>query len=146
MVSTLTHSPRVFAHHLAASGAIPNHARWPLLIYTSVVAIAAADPAADFETLFDRNGWPAAWRNGVHPFHHFHCDAHEALGVFSGEVTVQFGGEGGVVGAYPAGQCPDMCTPMLSNLKRSAAAVARVMLPQRDPVYGEDGPLFTHWK
>ena len=67
MVSPLKHSPRVIAHHLAASGAIPNHSRWPLLIYTSVVAIAAADPAADFEALFDRNGWPAAWRNGVHP-------------------------------------------------------------------------------
>ena len=175
MVSTLTHSPRVIAHQLAASGAIPNHSRWPLLVYTSVVAIEASDPAADFEALFERNGWPAAWRNGVHPFHHFHCDAHEALGVYSGVVTVQFGGEGGVVitahpgdvivlpagtghkklssrgtlgvvGAYPAGQCPDMCTPMLSNLKRSAAAVARVVLPQRDPVYGEDGPLFTHWK
>ena len=175
MVSTLTHSPRVIAHQLAASGAIPNHSRWPLLVYTSVVAIATTDSAADFEALFDRNGWPAAWRNGVHPFHHFHCDAHEALGVYSGEVTVQFGGDGGVVitahpgdvivlpagtghkklssrgtlgvvGAYPAGQHPDMCTPLLSSLKRSAAAVARVVLPQRDPVYGEDGPLFTHWK
>ena len=175
MVSTLKDSPRVIAHQLAASGAIPNHARWPLLIYTSVVAIAAADPAAVFEELFDRNGWPAAWRNGVHPFQHFHCDAHEALGVYSGEVTVQFGGDGGVVitahpgdvivlpagtghkklssrgtlgvvGAYPQGQHPDICTPLLSSLKRSAAAVARVMLPQRDPVYSEDGPLFTHWK
>ena len=175
MVSTLKNSPRVTAHHLAASGAIPNHSRWPLLMYESAVAIAGADPAAVFEELFDRNGWPAAWRNGVHPFHHFHCDAHEALGVYSGEVTAQFGGDGGVVitarpgdvivlpagtghkklsshgalgvvGAYPEGQHPDMCTPLLSNLKRSAAAVARVVLPQRDPVYGEGGPLFTHWK
>ena len=175
MVSPLKHSPRVIAHQLAASGAIPNHLRWPLLVYTGVVAISAADPAADFEALFDRNGWPAAWRNGVHPFHHFHCDAHEALGVYSGEVTVQFGGDGGVVitahpgdvivlpagtghkklssrgtlgvvGAYPKGQHPDMCTPLLSSLKRSAAAVARVVLPQRDPVYGAGGPLFTHWK
>ena len=174
MVSTLKNSPRVLAHYLAASGAIPNHPRWPLLLYTGVVAIAAADPAAVFEELFDRNGWPAAWRNGVYPFHHFHCDAHEALGVYSGEVTAQFGGDGGVVitarpgdvivlpagtghkklssrgalgivGAYPQGQHPDMCTPLLSSLKRSAAAVERVVLPQRDPVYGANGPLFTHW-
>ena len=168
-------SPRIIAHHIAASGSIPNHPHWPLLVYPGVVAPAAADLAAAFEELFDRNGWPAAWRNGIYPFHHFHCDAHEALGVYSGEVTAQFGGDEGIVitarpgdvivlpagtghkklssrgalgivGAYPAGQRPDMCTPLLSGLKRSAAAVARVALPQRDPVFGEGGPLFAHWK
>jgi uncharacterized protein YjlB len=39
-----------------------------------------------------------------------------------------------------------MRTPVLSSLERSVAAVQRVALPQRDPVYGEGGPLFTHWK
>ena len=168
-------SPGVVAHLLATSGAIPNHPRWPLLVYPGAVAIAGADPAAAFEELFERNGWPAAWRNGVYPFHHFHCDAHEALGVYGGEVTVQFGGESGVVitarpgdvivlpagtghkkisslgrlgivGAYPAGQHPDMCTPLTANPQRSAAAVARVPLPQGDPVFGSGGPLFTHWQ
>jgi uncharacterized protein YjlB len=167
--------PRIIAHHLAAGGSIPNHPRWPMLVYPGVVAIAGADPAAGFEELFDHNGWPAAWRNGIYPFHHFHCDAHEALGVYSGEVTAQFGGDNGIVitarpgdvivlpagtghkklssrgalgivGAYPVGQHPDMCTPMLSNLKQSAASVGRVALPQGDPVYGESGPLFNHWK
>ena len=166
---------RVIAHSLAPSGAIPNHPRWPLLVYPGAVAIAGADPAVAFEELFDRNRWPAAWRDGVHPFHHFHSNAHEALGVYSGKVTVQFGCEGGVVvtarpgdvivlpagtghkklssrgtlgivGAYPAHQHPDMCTPLLSNLKRSAAAVARVPLPECDPVYGAGGPLFAHWR
>jgi len=175
MASASKDAPCIMAHRLAASGAIPNHPRWPLLVYPGVVAMSAADPAAAFEALFDHNGWPAAWRNGVYRFHHFHCDAHEALGVYSGEVTVQFGGDDGVVvvarpgdvivlpagtahkklascgalgivGAYPAGQHPDLCTPLLSSLQRSAAAVARVGLPQRDPVYGADGPLFAHWK
>ena len=175
MSSTLKESSRIIAHQLAASGSIPNHPRWPLLVYPGAVAIAGADPAAAFEELFDRNGWPAAWRNGIYPFHHFHCEAHEVLGVYSGEVTAQFGGDDGIVinarpgdvivlpagtghkklsargdlgivGAYPVGQHPDMCTPLLSNLKRSAAAAGRVALPQRDPVYGEDGPLFNHWK
>ena len=175
MSSTSKDPPRIIAHHLTASGAIPNHPRWPLLVYPGVVAIAGTDPAVAFEELFDRNGWPAAWRNGVYPFHHFHCDAHEALGVYSGEVTAQFGGDDGIVitarpgdvivlpagtghkklssrgalgivGAYPAGQRPDMCTPLTSSLKRSAAAVARVALPPRDPVHGEGGPLYAHWK
>ena len=167
--------PQPIAHQLGPSGAIPNHPRWPLLVYPGAVAIGGKDPAAAFEALFDRNRWPAAWRDGVHPYHHFHSNAHEALGVFSGEVTVQFGGDGGVVvtarpgdvivlpagtghkklsssgalgivGAYPAGQRPDMCTPLLSNPRRSAEAVARVPLPECDPVYGAGGPLFTHWK
>lgn len=171
----MKHSSRVIVHRLAAGGAVPNHPRWPLLVYPSAIAIAVADPAAVFEELFDRNDWPAAWRNGIYPFHHFHCDAHEALGVYSGEVTVQFGGDDGVVitarpgdvivlpagtghkklsssgalgivGAYPADQRPDMCTPLTSSAKRSAAAIARVALPQRDPVYGEGGPLFDHWQ
>jgi uncharacterized protein YjlB len=97
------------------------------------------------------------------------------LGVYSGEVTVQFGGDRGVaitarpgdvivlpagtghkklssrgnlgiVGAYPAGQHPDMCTPLTSNLQRSEAAVARVGLPPTDPVYGDGGPMLTHWR
>ena len=175
MRSTLKDSPRIIAYQITVSGSIPNHPRWPLLVYPGVVAATAADPAAAFEELFDRNGWPAAWRNGIYPFHHFHCDAHEALGVYSGEVTAQFGGNDGIVitarpgdvivlpagtghkklssrgalgivGAYPAGQHPDMCTPLLSNLKRSAAAIRCVAPPQRDPVYGEGGPLFNHWK
>jgi uncharacterized protein YjlB len=175
MTSSAKSSPRVIAHQLAASGGIPNNPRWPLLVYPGAVAVAGADPAVAFEQLFDRNAWPAAWRNGVYPFHHFHCDAHEALGVYSGEVTVQFGGDDGIeftarpgdvivlpagtghkklasrgslgiVGAYPSGQHPDMCTPLLSNMKRSAAAIARVALPQSDPVYGKGGPLFTHWQ
>ncbi len=172
MQATVKRTPQVIAHHLAANGAIPNHPRWPLLVYPGVVD--AVDLAAAFEALFDRHGWPAAWRDGIYPFHHFHCDAHEVLGVYSGEVTAQFGGDEGVsitarpgdvivlpagtghrklasrgalgiVGAYPAGQRPDMCTPLLAGAKRHAAAIARVALPQRDPVYGEGGPLLAHW-
>jgi uncharacterized protein YjlB len=165
---------RVIAHRLAASAGIPNHPRWPLLVYPGAVAIAGEDPAAAFEALFDANRWPAAWRNGVYPFHHFHSNAHEALGVYSGEVTVQFGGDDGVVltakpgdvivlpagtghkklssrgslgivGAYPAGAHPDMCRPQGSSLPNRAEAVARVPLPECDPVCGPGGPLFTHW-
>src|SRR5262245_21169213 len=175
MRSTSTESLRVIAHPLAPSGAVPNNPRWPLLVYPGAVAVAGRDPALAFEELFDRHGWPAAWRNGIYPFHHFHCDAHEALGVYNGEVTAQFGGDDGVVitarpgdvivlpagtghkklssrgtlgivGAYPAGQHADMCTPVMSSLKQHAAGIARVALPSRDPVYGERGPMFTHWK
>ena len=83
----------VIAHLLAANGPIPNHPRWPLLVYPGVVQLARPEA---FEELFTRNRWPAAWRNGVHPFHHYHSNSHEVLGVYEGEVTVQFGGERGI--------------------------------------------------
>jgi uncharacterized protein YjlB len=168
-------APQVVTHRFAPSGAIPNHPRWPLLVYPGVVDIEGADPALAFETLFGRNRWPPAWRNGVYPFQHFHSNAHEVLGVFRGEVTVQFGGDDGVVltarpgdvivlpagtghkklsatsdlgvvGAYPQGQqTPDLCRPSGSGTDRAAPDIARVALPDCDPVYGVDGPLFRHW-
>ncbi|MFL6566675.1 MAG: hypothetical protein ACJ8G5_17190 [Burkholderiales bacterium] len=49
---------RVVVHLLAPSGAIPNHPRWPLLVYPQ----ALADPKPeDLRSAFHRNGWPAAW-------------------------------------------------------------------------------------
>lgn len=167
---------QVIAHRLAASGDVPNHPRWALLVYPAAVAIAGADPAAAFEALFARNHWPPAWRDGVYPFQHFHSNAHEVLGVYSGEVTVQFGGEDGivltarpgdvivlpagtghkrlaskgtlgVVGAYPRGQeHPDLCRPPAADADRVVAAIAAVPLPAGDPVYGPDGPLFGYWQ
>ena len=161
---------KVVAHLLAADGAIPNHPRWPLLVYPAVVAISGEDAAAAFEALFARNRWPPAWRNGVFPFHHYHSNGHEVLGIYSGEVTVQFGGDAGVavtakpgdvivlpagtghkklasrgalgvVGAYPVGTHPDTCTP-----GRGTVVIKNVPLPACDPVYGVEGPLFAYWR
>jgi uncharacterized protein YjlB len=141
-----------------------DHPRWPLLVYPRV----ANSPSPEFfEELFNRNRWPAAWRNGVFPFHHFHSNSHEVLGVYEGEVTVQFGGDGGValtaqpgdviilpagtrhkklssrgalgiVGAYPEGSNPDTC-------RDASRKIQDVPLPASDPVYGAGGPLFTYW-
>ncbi len=61
-----------------------------------------ADPAA-IERLFAQNRWPPAWRDGVHPFHHFHSTAHEALAVARGAARVLFGGPGGRVLEVRAG-------------------------------------------
>jgi uncharacterized protein YjlB len=166
---------RVVAHLLKSAGRVPNHPHWPLLVYPAALAISGADPAAAFERLFARNGWAPAWRNGVYPFHHYHSDGHEALGVYSGEVTVLFGGEGGieltaqpgdvivlpagtghkklaskgslgVVGAYPDGRHPDLCIAKTADAARAAQAVSRVPLPGADPVFGPGGPLFDYWR
>ena len=79
-------------------GSIPN-STLPLLVYRNAVP---ADPAA-IERIFAANGWPPAWRNGVHPFHHFHSSAHEVLGVARGEASVLFGGPDGTVLPVQAG-------------------------------------------
>lgn len=74
----------------AADGAIPN-SKAPMLLYRAAVP---ADPDA-IEARFAANAWPPAWRDGIHPFHHFHSTAHEALGVARGRASVLFGGPNG---------------------------------------------------
>ena len=164
----------VEARRLEDDGAIPNNPELPLLVYRRAVALPEHDPATVFEALFTENGWPAAWRNGIHPFHHFHSTAHEALGVYRGTATARFGGEGGIdmtvsagdvviipagvghkaieasadlgiVGAYPAGTGPDLCRGAPGERPASLAAIARVAVPARDPLYGAGGPMREHW-
>ncbi len=153
-----------------SDGAIPN-ASLPLLVYRDAVP---ADPAA-IERLFAANRWPPAWRAGVHPFHHFHSNAHEALGVARGEATVLFGGPNGqvltvkagdvvvvpagvghcnqhetpdllIVGAYPDNaHRPDLHRGRAAEHAAVVANVTKVALPPADPVAGEAGPLRRVW-
>ena len=81
----------IVARRLNDDGSIPNNPALPLLVYRQAVTLPNDDPATVFEALFTANGWPAAWRNGIHPFHHFHSTAHEALGVYRGTATARFG-------------------------------------------------------
>ena len=164
----------VECHHLEDDGSIPNNARLPLLLYRRALALPVEDPATLFEERFTANGWPAAWRNGIHPFHHYHSSAHEALGVFRGHATALFGGEHGVttrvsagdvvvipagvghkalewsadlgiVGAYPARSRPDLCRGAPEERPGCLAAIAALATPARDPLYGAGGPLSRHW-
>ncbi len=164
----------VQVRRLEDDGAIPNNAKLPLLVYRQAVDLPEEDPAAVFEALFTANGWPAAWRDGIHPFHHYHSTAHEALGVFSGRATACFGGEHGarmtvsagdviiipagvghkgieatrdlgIVGAYPTGTSPDLLRGLTGERPASLVAIARVATPRSDPVYGAEGPLCEHW-
>ena len=130
--------------------------------------------AKTFEQLFTRNGWPGAWRNGIYPYHHFHATAHEVLGIAAGRASVRFGGESGpvvevragdvvvipagvahcnlgaspdllVVGAYPGGRGPDLNKGTPADHPEARVKLAKVALPEADPVYGPDGPLIRHW-
>lgn len=151
-------------------GTIPN-SRLPLLVYRKAVP---ADAIA-IERLFAANRWPPAWRDGVHPFQHFHSTAHEVLGVARGEASVLFGGPGGkvltvragdvvvvpagvahcnqaqsddllIVGAYPDnGPGPDLRRGKPAEHDEADRAVGAVPMPVADPVTGLDGALPRLW-
>jgi uncharacterized protein YjlB len=77
-------------------GRIPNHPRWPAVIYWSVVNLPRTlDPAAIFEDLFARNDWGDTWRNGIYDYLHYHSQIHEVLGVARGSAKVRLGGDRG---------------------------------------------------
>lgn len=143
---------------LAGDGAIPNNPRLPVLLWRGALSAEAGPEAA--EALFAGNGWPPAWRNGIYRWHHFHPNAHEALAIVAGTVSVQLGGEQGpvfelqagdvvalpagighrnlgasadllVVGAYPPGAMPR--ESRATDSPAACAAAAQVVAATPDP-------------
>src|SRR4051794_18138898 len=77
---------------LSRNAWVPNNEHLPVLLYRG--AIRATTPEG-FEKIFQANGWPAQWRNGVYDFHHYHSTAHEVLGFVRGHAHIVLGGEKG---------------------------------------------------
>jgi uncharacterized protein YjlB len=145
---------------------IPNHPRFPVLVYRGVDAAAVGADGA--RRLFADHGWGGSWVDGVFGFHHFHSTSHEALAVVGGRATLELGGpqgrpfdvsagdvlvlpagtghrlassDGGfpVVGAYPAGQ-EDYDLQRGEDPAEVEAArerIAALGAPPEDPVGGE---------
>jgi uncharacterized protein YjlB len=157
-------------------GAVPNHPKWPLIVYKGAVGLkGAADEAAVFEELFKANGWGDSWRNGIYDYVHYHSRIHETLGVARGSARVRFGGDRGkelelkagdvavlpagtghhcltassdflVVGAYPPSGTYDECRGEAEERERALKTIPKVAKPKADPVFGKDGPLLRVWK
>jgi uncharacterized protein YjlB len=159
---------------LRDDGTFPNNPRLRALLYPGAIMFEGDDHAAEIEREFLANGWTNPWRNGIFEYHHYHATAHEVLGIASGTVTVQLGGDEGpllelsegdvvvlpagtahkniqssddlvVVGAYPPGQIWDMNSGAADERPRVIDQIAAVPLPGTDPVYGENGPVVTFW-
>jgi uncharacterized protein YjlB len=150
------------------SEGIPNNPHLPVVVYHGVEEI--VDNPAACERLFHANRWGGSWRNGIFPFHHYHSNAHEVLGIVSGEAEVTLGGPDGkrlavqagdvfvlpagtghkredsargllVVGAYPPGQENyDLRRGDPTELPEARRNIAAVALPEADPVAWADGP------
>jgi hypothetical protein len=53
-------------------GKIPNHPRWPVIVYWNAVQLPRnLDPAAVMEDVFESNGWGDSWRNGIYDYLHY---------------------------------------------------------------------------
>jgi uncharacterized protein YjlB len=171
---TIHPDPEVDIHLIRDDGTFPNNGKLPLILYKQAFFTEDRLEPALIEKTFGGNNWRGSWRNGLYPFHHYHSTAHEVLGIYSGSVRVQFGGEDGiklaaepgdvlilpaglahknlwsshdfrVVGAYPAGTTWDMNYGKDGERPGSDANIALVPLPAKDPVYGSDGMLLKHW-
>ena len=68
------------ASRFVNDGSIPN-SKLPLLLYAGEFSATGNEGAEWLEKTFARHGWTNSWRNGVYPFHHYHSNTHEVLGV-----------------------------------------------------------------
>lgn len=152
----------------------PNNPKLPVLIYQKVFDEQRVTPE-DIELVLYRNNWRYSWRNGIYTFHHYHSTAHEVLVVYSGWAEVQLGGPNqeilriekgdlvilpagtahkkinsgdgfAVIGAYPDQQAWDMNYGKPEETEQAKNNIEKVKIPGKDPIFGNQGPVFEHWK
>lgn len=164
-----------FSHHiLAPDSTCPNNLLLPVLYYKHVLHLPENAQQA-VEDLWLKNGWANSWTNGIFTYHHYHSTAHEVLAVIAGNCMLELGGDDGNIqtlskgdviilpagvahknvgasadfvcmGAYPTGQEYDMNYCKAEEMANAIKNIEALELPEKDPVFGDDGPLINLWK
>ncbi len=147
-----------------------------LLYRHAVDVAAAHDPESAIEQIFMANGWGhGLWRDSIFPYPHFHSATHEVLAIARGSARVRLGGTHGkevelkagdvvvlpagtahqrlasddrlsVIGGYPGNGRYDLQRTQPSDHGEAREAIAKVPLPECDPLFGTEGPLLRLWK
>lgn len=162
-------------HVLEDDGTFPNNAALPLLVYKGALLLQPGDDDSAIKKVFESNGWTNSWVNGVYDYQHYHSVTHEVMGVYCGIADIQLGGPHGVcvevvrgdviiipagvahkcikcsddfsvVGAYPDGKDYDTNYGKEGERPKADENIARVPVPDKDPVYGKQGALNQNWK
>ncbi|KAA6431456.1 cupin domain-containing protein [Dyadobacter flavalbus] len=170
-MSILNIKPETFL--FSDDGKIPN-SKFPLVVYRNAFSERGVQGAAWIEERFESNKWTNSWRNGVFSYHHYHSISHEVLAVYAGNALLHMGGEKGkkmtvhagdiliiptgvghkkldasadfaVVGAYPNGSDYDILRGEPGDRPKAQQNIARVPLPELDPLYGKNGELLKIW-
>jgi uncharacterized protein YjlB len=173
--ANLARERKAHAVRFKDEGLVPNHPRWPLIIYRAAIDREERhDRAALIDDLFEANGWGGAWRDGIYDYVHYHSRIHEMLGIARRKGSVRFGGKkdriftlkAGDVAVLPAGtghQCMSTADDFLvigayspagtyderttvEDRLRALKTIPKVALPHKDPAYGTGGPLSKLWK
>jgi len=162
----------VIPYYFENDGVIPNNAL-PLLIYKNALKYAANK---NFGLIFSNNGWTNNWEDIILPYEHFHSNTHEVLGLTKGNARLMIGGRNGeivlvekgdviilpagcghysvdnsldyqFIGGYPKGADWNLMVSL--NTENSTSIFEEILnipIPDKDPVFGNDGPLFDFWK
>ena len=155
-------------------GTFPNNVL-PLLVYKNVLQLSTEKSDDIVKEILESNGWTNAWVDGIYDYHHYHSTSHEVLAIINGSALVTFGGPSGIsvplekgdvviipagvahknensdddfkcVGAYPDGQDYDILKGKKGERPKADENIAKVPLPETDPVFGVEGPLVKNWK
>lgn len=158
---------------LKDDGNFPN-SQLPVLHYINYLKLPWLFKASKVKRIFKKNGWNNNWEAGIYTYHHYHSNTHEALAVVHGSTRLQVGGpEGPVVylsvgdvvvipagvahknlnkendvvciGGYPLGVNYDMNYGRPEERPQADLNIAKVPLPDCDPLFGPRGLLVKTW-
>ena len=161
----------IITYFFENDGDIPNNIL-PVVIYKNVLQHV---DQKDLELLFCQNRWGNNWHDIILTEDHFHSNTHEVLGLKSGHARLKLGGEKGeivtvekgdviilpagvghysvdnsieyqFVGGYPNGAEWNLKFSLKKEDSSSVLAeIASIPLPDKDPVFGDNGPVFEYW-